>query len=535
VDIAALLDGFRAAALAAVAAGLDGVEVNAGQTSLLRQFLSAVTNTRSDHYGSDRARLVREVLDTVRGAVGSDVVVGVRLACDELAPWAGITPEVSVEVARDLAGPATGESTTGARLVDYVVAVRAPVFDQGGTRPDGHTDEGFAIPLARGLRGCVRSDVAIVTQGSIVDVDMAERAIADRSADVVEMTRAQIADPDLVNKVAAGEGQRVRPCVLCNQRCQVRDARNPIVSCIGEPSSGYETRERLGDEPAGTSAPPLDVLIVGSGPAGLEAARTAAHRGHVVTVVERDRRVGGHLRTASWGAGRARLGRLIDWLEGECGRLGVTVETGRTVTADDVEQHTANGGRVVLCTGSVVGAPRHGSDGTVEMVDAAGFLGLVEAGGLERLPAGPVVVDDPIGDAVGISLAELLAAEGRTVSLITGDLVAGTQLSRTGDLAPANARLALAGVRVVKRSTVVGIADGRVVVEDRYSGTKDSLDASVLVESSYRLPAADLVPDDDRSPSARRVFVAGDAVAPRTVYEAVLEGRRAIDALERVQ
>jgi 2,4-dienoyl-CoA reductase (NADPH2) len=214
--------------------------------------------------------------------------------------------------------------------------------------------------------------------------------------------------------------------------------------------------------------------------------------------------------------------------------LGVTVETGREVTTVEVERHVANGGRVVLCTGSVTGSPRYDSDGTVTILDAAAFLRLVEAGGLGRLPAGPVVIDDPIAEATGISLAELLAAEGRTVSIVTGDLVAGTQLSRTGDLAPANARLARANVRLVKRSTVLGIADGQVVVEDRYSGVKDSLDASVLVESSFRLPAPHLVPDG-RSPSARRVLVAGDAVAPRTVYEAILEGRRAVDALERTR
>src|SRR5581483_652729 len=136
-------------------------------------------------------------------------------------------------------------------------------------------------------------------------------------------------------------------------------------------------------------------------------------------------------------------------------------------------------------------------------LDAPTFLHLVGSDQIGRLTDGPVVVDDPVGDAVGISIAERLAADGRAVWLVTGDLVAGTQLSRTGDLAPANARLARAGVQVVKRSTVIGVADGRVLIEDRYSGTKESLVASVLVESSYRLPAPDLASRVPRHLSCR--------------------------------
>jgi 2,4-dienoyl-CoA reductase (NADPH2) len=518
-DIAALVEGFGRAAALAVAAGLDGVEVNAGQLSLLRQFLSGLTNNRDDGYGSDRLRLAREVLAAVRSRQGSGAVLGLRLGCDELAPWAGITPEASVALAGALAP-----------LVDYVVAVRAPAFDVGGTRPDGHTEPGFALPLARDLRAALPPGVAVVTQGSLVDVDMAEHALAEGWADVVEMTRAQIADPDLVAKAAAGTPERIRPCILCNQRCQVRDPRNPIVSCVAEPSAGYETAdpgvpEAGGDISEGPAVGP-GVLVVGAGPAGLEAARVAALGGHRVTLVERDERCGGRLRSAAEGSGRRRLSLLVDWLEAECRRLGVEIRTSSEVTPAQLAGHLAGGGRVVVCTGSAPGERRYDNDGSVLELSADRLLRRWETRGPEGLPDGPVVIDDPVGDAVGISVAELLAAAGRPVALVTGDLVAGTLLSRTGDLAPANTRLARAGVAVVKRSAVVEVAGGLVRLEDRYTAEKAERPAALLVEAGYALP------EPGPAGAGPEVVRAGDAVAPRSAYEAVLEGRRAALGLD---
>jgi 2,4-dienoyl-CoA reductase (NADPH2) len=509
-DIAAVVEGFRAAAALAAAAGLDGVEVNAGQHSLVRQFLSGLTNTRDDPYGLDRTRFAAEVLAATRRGLGPDRVLGLRLACDELAPWAGITPEAAPELA--------GQLVAG---VEYVVAVRAPAFDAGGTRPDGHTAPGFAVPLAADLRRVLPADVPVVAQGSIVDPDQAAAVVDEGAADLVEMTRAQIADPDLVAKLAAGTPERVRPCVLCNQRCSVRDARNPLVSCIGEPSSGYETEDPDWAAVPGRPGAPGPVLVVGAGPAGLEAARLAALRGHPVRVVERADEPGGMLRAAAAQPGRERLGRMADWLVAECRRLGVAIETGT-----DLSGPPPAGTAVVVATGSVPGPARWDDDGTVARWSAADLLAAAAGGRLAEVPEGPVVVDDPVGNQAGVALAELLAGAGRPVALVTGDLVAGTQLSLTGDLAPANARLARAGVEVVKGSVVTGVGDGEVRLLNTWTGEKGERPAAVVVDAGHRLadPGPEIL-----GPDARRV---GDAVAPRTVYEAVLDGRRAVLALD---
>lgn len=493
-DIAAVVDGFAQATRLAVAAGCDGVEVNAGQFSLVRQFLSGLTNLRGDGYGEDRLRFPREVLAAVRAAAG-DAIVGLRLSCDELAPWAGVTPEMSTQIAAALAGD-----------LDYVVAVRGSIYTAWATRPDGHVPPGFNLPLTAGLRAALPADVLVVAQGSIVDPAMADEALTH--ADLVEMTRALIADPDLGAKVTAGVPEQVRPCILCNQACQVRDARNPIVSCVGEPSSGHEWEDPPVLIAAGS---PTQVLVVGAGPAGLEAARVAALAGHTVRVVESADRTGGMLRIASAGAGRERLAALVDWLDAECRRLGVRIDTGTAATTETLAAHD---GPVLLCTGSRPGNRRYETTGEAAVVGADELLAGAD------LPDGPGAVWDPIGGPIGISVAELLAAQGREVTFLTPDLIVGQQLSRTGDLAVAHTRLHQAGVTLEKRSVLRRVDASAVTVADTFTGEPREVKAAVLVDAGYRLPDDALWHADESRPRA------GDAVSPRSVYEAVLEGRR---------
>ena len=505
-EIAALIGGFVSAARAAADAGLDGVELDAGPLSVLRQFHSGLTNQRDDAYGEDRLALTREVLDAVRATVGPDFLVGLRLSCDELAPWAGVTPEHAAEQVAALAD-----------RIDLLVVVRGGPYSAAVYRPDAHTPAGVNLELCAAMRRAADGQVPVVLQGSVVDVAMAERALGDGTADLVEMTRAQIADPRLVAKVRAGRAGEVRPCILCNQACRVRDNRNPLVSCVGEPRSGHETVD-VDPEAAivPTGEAPDDILVVGAGPAGLECARVLALRGHRVRVVERTDRAGGALRAAAVGPGRERLADLADWLEAACQRLGVTIETGTDASAATLDEARAGGWTVVLATGGRPAPFEPPGDGTVAVVDAASAL----AGGPAALPDGPVVVHDPAGGPIGVGVAEWLAEAGREVSLATADQIAGTLLSLTGDLADANTRLQRAGVRRELRALVRRLAGGRVHLEDPWTGETRTVPAAVLVDCGHRLPDEDLYLDH---PGTLR---AGDCVAPRTVLDAVLEGRR---------
>ncbi len=494
-DISAVLDGFASATKQAADADLDGVEINAGQHSLVRQFLSGLTNHRDDAWGEDRLLFARQVIEATRAAVGGRIV-GLRLSCDELAPWAGITPEMAPGIAADLV----------AAGLDYVVVTRGSIFTVEKTRPDFHEPTGFNVDVCRSVRAAVHDvhpGVPVILQGSVVEVGQAEWALGgydDESlCDGVEMTRAQIADPDLVAKVAAGEPERVRPCTRCNQTCQVRDARNPIVTCIAEPTSGRETEDPDWYVP---TPHPRDVVVVGAGPAGLEAARVAGRRGHRVTLIEQSDDIGGLAGVAGPN------GALVEWWRGEHERLGTDIRL--ATTTFDVDAHTT----VIQATGSVSGAKPYDVLDNAVVVDVAD----VRRGVTDLPDAGTVVVFDPIGGPIAVAFAEEL---GERAVLVTQDNIAGNELSRTGDLAPANTRLAQAGVTIERRTLLRVARPGEVEVEDRYSGERRTIPCAAVVDCGFRLPT---------EPIDGAVQV-GDAVAPRTLHEAVLEARRAALAI----
>ena len=522
-DIGAVVAGFGAAAEGARSAGLDGVEVNAGQHSLVRQFLSGLTNQRGDEW-ADRNRFATDVLAAARAGLGADGVLGMRLSCDEYAPWAGITPEAAATLAAELAG-----------LIDYLVVVSGSIFTVGATRPDAHVPAGFNLGLCSAVRTAVRAAhgdrVPVVAQGSIVDVTMAETALGDGTADVVEMTRAQIADPDLVSKAVAGHVERIRPCVRCNQQCMVRDNRNPIVSCIGEPRSGHELSDpeppRLCAERGADGGPRRPVTVIGAGPAGMEAARVAALRGFGVTVVDTADACGATVRAWTTASGREPMVRLVDWLESECRRLGVEFELGRTVDPAGIGELGA-GGPTLLATGARPGERSYGTTSGGVVVDAAALLEHRRAQPDDDtlgLPTGAVAIWDPIGGPIAVSIAETLAGLGRSVHLITGDQIVGNELSRTGDLAPANARLAQVGVTMHRRRILRKVRKRDIEVENRFTGATETIVVGALIDAGHRLP------DDTFNPVDRSVARAGDCVAPRTIAQAVLEGRRWAQAL----
>jgi 2,4-dienoyl-CoA reductase (NADPH2) len=274
------------------------------------------------------------------------------------------------------------------------------------------------------------------------------------------------------------------------------------VSCVVEPSAGHETRDPDWYVPTRSA---LDITVVGGGVAGLEAARVAATRGHHVTIVEQAATVGGVAAIAGPGA------PFVDWLRAENERLGVTVHTGETATVLS--------GHVIEATGGQPGVREY------EVLDGAAVVDIVDVRrGIVTLPSdGPIVVFDPIGGPIAVALAEEL---GDRAILLTQDQIAGNELSRTGDLAPANVRLAQRGVRVEKRTLLRTVRPGAVDVQDRFSGERRSIECVAVVDCGFRVPA-DPLPHEPLA----TVTPVGDRVAPRTILEAVLEARRAARTL----
>ncbi len=488
-DIDEVIEGFVHTARIAISSGCDGVEINAGQHSLVRQFLSGLTNHRDDAWGQDKTLFARTIIEKIRKEVGS-AIIGLRLSCDELAPWAGITPDMAVELAPQLA--ASG--------LDYLVVVRGSIFSVEKTRPDFHEPEGFNTEITQRIQAVL--NIPVFLQGSLVQPQLAIQAVEQGVCAGVEMTRAQIADPDVANKMLSGNVEKIRPCIRCNQTCQVRDARNPIVTCVVEPTSGHEST----DPNWYTQVAPKKVAVIGAGPAGLEAAYTAARRGHSVEVYEQKSNAGGIAAFAGPG------GAFVHWLYEQCLSLNVQFHFGAHV--DGTQDLAAD--VVLQCTGSRLGVP------TYSLPDHAVAIDVVDVmNGSSALPeSGDIVLHDPIGGPIAIALAQWL---GQRAILVTQDNIAGNELSRSGDLAPANVRLAQQGTRVVKRALVRSVARSgegvRVEVQDRYSGEATIYEAAAFIDCGFRLPT---------EPISTQFHLVGDAVAPRTVLEAVLEARRAV-------
>jgi 2,4-dienoyl-CoA reductase-like NADH-dependent reductase (Old Yellow Enzyme family) len=528
-EIAEVIAAFASAAASARRAGLDGVEIGAGQHSLVRQFLSGLTNQRSDEFGGDEERrlaFARAVVAAVRAAVGPDGIVGLRLSVDEFAPWAGITPDAGVAIAARLC-------EGGA--IDYLVVTRGGPYSVNRTQPGAFIAEPRDESLVRRVRESLPASVAVFAQGGIADPADAAAIVESAVADGVEMTRALIADPDLPARVGAGTPDEIRPCLLCNEDCQVRDIANHVVSCIHNPRAGHETDAEFGgDVPPGRRR---RVLVVGAGPAGLEAAMVAASLGHEVAIWEVAGEPGGAVRSFAAAPTRERYARAVEWRVAMLRRAGVPIETGRRATLDDLVASGAD--HIILATGGRARQPRIetgalGDEGRV--FSARDVLATPMPGPLAAaLTSGdPLVVFDLEWGFAGTTAAEILAA-GSTgpVWLVTTANFVGIAELPPGGLPGLRARLHASGVRTLAQQQLAR-ANGRTLVFRHAHGPAEVEigDVAALVVCEHD------VPDDDLFHAAASAGLpverVGDAVAPRRILDAVLEGGRAARRLGRV-
>jgi mycofactocin system FadH/OYE family oxidoreductase 2 len=507
-DIRAVIEGFAHVAYTVTQAGADGVELQIADSSLLRQFLSPLTNQRSDMYGGElenRLRFVQEALEAVYKAIGNNYVLGVRFCADELAPWAGLTPEQSLEIVRML---------VATRRIDYVTVTMGSILSTQmfPFNASMHVQQGYAVHLAGAIKAVV--DIPVFAAGRIMSAAQAERILAEGQADGVEMIRSLIADPDLPRLSKEGRAGRVRPCISCNQGCQVRSVMNVAISCNVNPDVVHA-------QPLPPENPPIksgqSVYIVGGGVAGMEVARTAALRGREVILYEREAVLGGAVALAAKGPGRGELQLIIDYLQSELELLGVEVHTGIEVTAEMIlteRPHT-----VIIATGAHTGTgllPIPGYD-LPHVTDIRRIL----AG--EPIEGQRVVVVDETDSHGALSAIEMLATAGKHVEVVTEDFYVGRDLVATHDLVLWKQRVLPHGIVVTPHTTVMRIEPAKVIVVDRFAEGERELPADIVVLGTYERPSQELY--TVLKEHVPHLFHIGDCVAPRRIEQAILEGR----------
>ncbi|MCO6049670.1 FAD-dependent oxidoreductase [Mesorhizobium sp. RP14(2022)] len=518
-EIEETIDGFVQAARRCRDAGFDGVEVWAAYHSMLDQFWTPWSNRRDDRWGGileNRTRMGREVMRRIRETCGEDFIIGLAVNDD---------PNVEVALGREALAEIVALHDRD-RLMDYVTCGTGSYFDFTAIMPTFTYPEKLGADLAAVLKSAVRH--ALVTAESHIRTpENAESVLSEGRADLVSIVRGQIADPHLAAKAQAGRSEDIRGCLSCNQMCWGRRSRDYWISCVVNPSAGREW-EWGGDRFTPTSKPGR-VMVVGGGPAGLEAARVAAERGHRVVLAEASDRLGGQFRLAGMQPRRTQIIDLIEWYERQLNQLQVEVRFGAYVEAEDVAREGAD--HVIIATGSLP------PDGAFQRalpqwstIPGGGPVVSAEAVMAREARSGKrVVVLDDGGNWKGCGTAWKLAEDGHDVVLVTPDPLVGKELQRMAVDLPLRRALIRLGTRFITESAVTHWDGKTATVTSLLGGMEQKVEADTLVFASTGMASSELSSELNMRGIAHRAI--GDCSAPRQAAFAIHDGRKAALAL----
>lgn len=503
-DMQEVIRGFAIVAEHTIKGGFDGCEVQSSHSSLLRQFMSPLTNRRTDEYGGsfdNRMRFPIEVMIALRRVLGKHHALGIRLSGDELVDG-GLTLEDTKQI---------GARLCELGLVDFINTSTANFYNLYMVEGSMHVPLGYNTYAAAGLKEVV--NVPVFASGRINAPAQAERILARGQADLVCIARGQICDPEFANKTLAGRHQEIRQCIACNQGCAARTGLNRDLGCLQNPASG---RERIFNiHLVKKAAPPKKVMVAGGGSAGLAAAIEASRRGHKVTLYEKTKELGGQVNLLVKAPNRAEFADVIRNQTNELEQLPVNIVLGVEVTVELVKRERPE--VLVMATGSEA-APSY-----LPGADQPHVMNYFEVFAGREVPGERVLIVDDIGFHQGTSAADYLAYLGKKVLFLSAGLYPAPDLMTTMDIQLWYRRALDQGMEMISNSIVRAIGPDTVTIFNHYTGVEKVLrDITAVVLVGHPKPREGLY--HQIKGKVAEVYRIGDCLAPRKMEHAIFEG-----------